>query len=46
MPAAQHQPKPYPGPSAGGVYRLRKECFNSALFHLYEKPLMIGEGKG
>jgi alanine-glyoxylate transaminase/(R)-3-amino-2-methylpropionate-pyruvate transaminase len=46
LPPSQHQPKPYTGPSADEVYRLRKEFLNPALFHLYQKPLMIVEGKG
>jgi len=46
LPPTQHQPKPYTGPSADEVYRLRKEFLNPALFHLYQKPLMIVEGKG
>jgi alanine-glyoxylate transaminase/(R)-3-amino-2-methylpropionate-pyruvate transaminase len=46
LPPSQHHPKPYTGPSAEEVYRLRKEFLNPALFHLYEKPLMIVEGKG
>ncbi len=46
LPPTQHQPKPYTGPSADEVYRLRKEFLNPALFHMYQKPLMIVEGKG
>src|SRR5437763_14195484 len=46
LPATKHQAKPYAGPSADEVYRLRKEYLNPALFHLYKKPLMLGEGKG
>jgi alanine-glyoxylate transaminase/(R)-3-amino-2-methylpropionate-pyruvate transaminase len=46
LPPIQYQPKPYTGPSADEVYRLRKEFLNPALFHLYQKPLMIVEGKG
>src|SRR5450759_1180362 len=46
LPPSQHQPKPYTGLSADEVYRLRKEFLNPALFHLYQKPLMIVEGKG
>ena len=46
LPPSPHQPKPYTGPSADDVYRLRKEFLNPALFHLYQKPLMIVEGKG
>jgi alanine-glyoxylate transaminase/(R)-3-amino-2-methylpropionate-pyruvate transaminase len=46
LPPTPHTPKPYTGPSADEVYRLRKEFLNPALFHLYQKPLMIVEGKG
>jgi alanine-glyoxylate transaminase/(R)-3-amino-2-methylpropionate-pyruvate transaminase len=46
LPPTTHQPKPYTGPSADEIYRLRKEYLNPALFHLYQKPLMIVEGKG
>ena len=46
LPPTQYQPKPYNGPSADEVYRLRKEFLNPALFHMYQKPLMIVEGKG
>jgi alanine-glyoxylate transaminase/(R)-3-amino-2-methylpropionate-pyruvate transaminase len=46
LPPTQFQPKPYTGPSADEVYRLRKEFLNPALFHMYQKPLMIVEGKG
>jgi alanine-glyoxylate transaminase/(R)-3-amino-2-methylpropionate-pyruvate transaminase len=42
----QHQPKPYTGPSADEVFRMRKEFLSPALFHLYKYPLMIVEGKG
>jgi alanine-glyoxylate transaminase/(R)-3-amino-2-methylpropionate-pyruvate transaminase len=46
LPPTVHQPKPYTGPSAEEVFRLRKEYLNPALFHLYQQPLMIVEGKG
>ncbi len=46
LPPCPFQPKPYTGPSADEVYRLRKEFLSPALFHLYKKPLMIVEGKG
>ncbi|MGD0262241.1 MAG: aminotransferase class III-fold pyridoxal phosphate-dependent enzyme [Verrucomicrobiota bacterium] len=46
LPPSPHTPKPYTGPSADEVYRLRKEFLNPGLFHLYQKPLMIVEGKG
>jgi len=46
LPPTSHQPRPYTGPSADEVYRLRKEFLSPALFHLYKKPLMLVEGKG
>ena len=46
MPPSSHTPKPYTGPSADEVYRLRKEFLNPALFPIYQKPLMIVDGKG
>jgi alanine-glyoxylate transaminase/(R)-3-amino-2-methylpropionate-pyruvate transaminase len=46
LPPTTYKPRPYTGPSADEVYRLRKEYLNAALFHLYQKPLMIVEGKG
>src|SRR5436190_6642589 len=46
LPATQHEPKPYSGPSADEVFKLRKEFLSPALFHLYKKPLMIVEGRG
>src|SRR5215471_3325007 len=46
LPSTSHQPKPYNGPSADEVFRLRKEFLTPALFHIYKKPLMVVEGKG
>src|SRR5208337_2402812 len=46
LPATQHQPQPYAGPSADEVYGWRKEFLSPALFHYYKKPLMIVQGKG
>lgn len=46
LPPANHQPKPYTGPSADEVFRLRKEYLSPALFHIYRKPIMLVEGKG
>lgn len=46
LPATHYDPKPYTGPSADEVFRLRKEYLNPALFHLYKIPLMLVEGKG
>lgn len=46
LPPFDHQPKPYSGPSAEDVLRLRKEFLNPGLFLYYKKPLMLVEGKG
>jgi alanine-glyoxylate transaminase / (R)-3-amino-2-methylpropionate-pyruvate transaminase len=46
LPAFKHQPKPYTGPSAEEVFKLRKEFLNPALFHIYKQPIMLVEGKG
>jgi alanine-glyoxylate transaminase / (R)-3-amino-2-methylpropionate-pyruvate transaminase len=46
LPPFDHQPKPYTGPSAEEVLRLRKEFLSPALFLYYKKPVMFVEGKG
>ena len=46
LPEFNYQPKPYSGPSAEEVLRLRKEFLSPALFLYYKKPLMLVEGKG
>lgn len=46
LPPFAHQPKPYTGPSAEEVLRLRKEFLSPALFIYYKKPVMFVEGKG
>lgn len=46
LPSSSHVPKPYDGPSADEVLRLRTEHLNPAIFHYYKKPLMIVEGHG
>jgi alanine-glyoxylate transaminase/(R)-3-amino-2-methylpropionate-pyruvate transaminase len=45
LPAFDHQPKPYTGPSSEEVLRLRKEFLSPALFLYYKKPVMFVEGK-
>jgi alanine-glyoxylate transaminase / (R)-3-amino-2-methylpropionate-pyruvate transaminase len=45
MPAFDHTPSPYLGPSREEVLRLRGEYVNPAVFTLYREPLMIVEGK-
>ncbi|MBJ7327399.1 MAG: aminotransferase class III-fold pyridoxal phosphate-dependent enzyme [Chthoniobacterales bacterium] len=44
LPATDHQPLPYAGPSADEVLALRKEFMNPGIFLYYKKPLMIVEG--
>ena len=46
LPPTTHLPRPYQGPSADEVLRLRHTFLTPALFHLYREPLMIVEGKG
>src|SRR5579859_5139211 len=46
LPPFAHQPKPYTGPSAEEVLRLRKEFLSPALFLYYKTPVMFVEGKG
>ncbi|HEY2951370.1 MAG TPA: aminotransferase class III-fold pyridoxal phosphate-dependent enzyme [Verrucomicrobiae bacterium] len=46
LPAFDHQPRAYTGPSASEVFALRQQFVNPALFTLYKNPLMIVEGKG
>jgi len=44
LPPYPHKPRPYPGPSAEEVLKLRKEHLTPSLFHYYRKPLMLVEG--
>lgn len=46
LPPFAGQPKPYEGPSAEEVLRLRREFLNPGLFLYYQKPMMIVEGQG
>jgi alanine-glyoxylate transaminase/(R)-3-amino-2-methylpropionate-pyruvate transaminase len=46
LPPFDYQPKPYTGPAADEVLRLRKQFLNPALFLYYKKPLMLVEGRG
>ncbi len=46
LPAFDHQPLPYTGPSPEDVLAMRKRYLSPALFTYYKKPLMIVEGKG
>jgi alanine-glyoxylate transaminase/(R)-3-amino-2-methylpropionate-pyruvate transaminase len=45
LPAFDHQPRKYSGPSADEVLRLRKEFLNPGIFLYYKKPIMLVEGK-
>ena len=45
LPAFDHQPKKYSGPSADEVFRLRKEFLNPGIFLYYKKPIMPVEGR-
>lgn len=45
MPAFDHVPLPYDGPSAVEIARKRAEFLSPSLFHFYSKPLNIVEGK-
>ncbi len=44
MPACDHRPRPYTGPSRAEVLAMRKEFVSPALFTLYREPLLIVEG--
>jgi alanine-glyoxylate transaminase/(R)-3-amino-2-methylpropionate-pyruvate transaminase len=44
LPAFNHTPTTYAGPSLDEVLRLRKSHVNPGIFHYYQKPLMIVEG--
>ena len=45
LPPFDHIPAPYTGPSVEEVSRLRKEFLNPGLFHYYQKPIMLVEGR-
>lgn len=45
MPAFDHVPLPYHGPTAVEIARKRAEFLSPSLFHFYSKPLNIVEGK-
>ena len=46
LPPFDHQPRPYTGPSAEEVLKLRKEYLNPGIFLYYKNPIMFVEGKG
>lgn len=45
LPPFDYQPKPYKGPLADEVLQKRKKFLGPSLFHYYQKPLNIVEGK-
>src|SRR5262245_12709280 len=45
LPAFNHQPTPYSGPTAGEVLALRKQFLNPGIFLYYKQPIMLVEGK-
>jgi alanine-glyoxylate transaminase/(R)-3-amino-2-methylpropionate-pyruvate transaminase len=46
LPPFDHQPKPYTGPSADEVLKLRREFLSPGLLLYYKQPIMLVEGKG
>ena len=44
LPATDHTPRPYNGPSREEVLAMRREYGNPAVFTIYREPLMIVEG--
>ncbi|XP_057970442.1 alanine--glyoxylate aminotransferase 2 homolog 2, mitochondrial-like isoform X2 [Malania oleifera] len=45
MPPFNYSPPPYTGPSAADVLSKRKDYLSPSLFHFYEKPLNVVDGK-
>ncbi|XP_027337982.1 alanine--glyoxylate aminotransferase 2 homolog 1, mitochondrial-like [Abrus precatorius] len=45
LPPFDYKPKPYEGPLADEVFAKRKKFLGPSLFHYYQKPLNIVEGK-
>jgi alanine-glyoxylate transaminase/(R)-3-amino-2-methylpropionate-pyruvate transaminase len=45
LPHFDFQPKPYAGPSADEVLRLRKQFLNPGIFRYYKNPIMLVEGR-
>ena len=44
LPAVNHMPRPYTGPSRDEILAMRKQFTNPAIFTLYKEPLLIVEG--
>ena len=45
LPRFDYQPKPYAGPPADEVLRLRKQFLNPGIFLYYKNPMMLVEGR-
>jgi len=45
LPHFDYEPKPYAGPSADEVLRLRKQFLNPGIFLYYKNPIMLVEGR-
>jgi alanine-glyoxylate transaminase / (R)-3-amino-2-methylpropionate-pyruvate transaminase len=45
LPHFDYEPKPYVGPSADEVLRLRKQFLNPGIFLYYKNPIMLVEGR-
>ncbi len=46
LPATNHKPQKYTGPSAAEVLAQRKQFLNPGIFLYYREPIMLVEGKG
>ena len=44
MPACDHVPRPYKGPSKAEILAMRRQFTNPAIFTIYKEPLLIVEG--
>ena len=44
LPAVDHTPRPYKGPSREEILAMRKQYGNPAVFTIYKEPLLIVEG--
>jgi alanine-glyoxylate transaminase/(R)-3-amino-2-methylpropionate-pyruvate transaminase len=44
LPAIDHTPRPYTGPSREEILAMRKQYANPAVFTIYKEPLLIVEG--
>ena len=46
LPPCDYAPRPYEGPSAEEVLALRRQFLSPSIFHYYQRPVMIVEGRG